>query len=92
MIARDSYTAPRRLMWLAIPALLLFPLIAMSFTDEVAWTAFDFAAAALLLGGTALAVELTIRSIRARALRMAATSTVLLAGVALWLQGAVGLI
>jgi len=92
MIVRASYPAPKRLLWLAVPALLLLPLIAMAFTNEVAWTALDFAAAALLLVGTGVAIELTTQTIRARALRLAATGAVLLAAVTLWLQGAVGLI
>lgn len=43
--------------WGGAITLLLLPLIAMQFTDEVDWTPGDFLAAALLLGATGVAME-----------------------------------
>ena len=41
--------------------ILLIPLIAMQFTNEVKWTPFDFVIAGSLLLGTGLGIELVIR-------------------------------
>ena len=47
--------------WAAAALILLLPLVAMQFTEEVRWTASDFAAAAALLGGGALLFEIASR-------------------------------
>jgi len=47
--------------WGGAITLLLLPLIAMQFTDEVNWTPGDFIAAALLLGATGVAMEAFFR-------------------------------
>lgn len=41
--------------------LLLIPLVAMQFTDEVAWTLSDFVVAGILLFGTGLTYKLVTR-------------------------------
>ena len=46
---------------LATAFILLVPLLAMQFTDEVAWGVFDFAVAGALLGGTGLIHQLAAR-------------------------------
>lgn len=48
--------------WGGALTLLLLPLIAMQFTDEVSWTQSDFIAAGILLGATGAAMELFFRS------------------------------
>ena len=78
-------------MWATVVALLLAPLVAMRFTAAVRWTAFDFVAAAVLLGGTAIGIDLAIRSLTGR-WRIVACGAVLTALVLLWLQGAVGIV
>jgi hypothetical protein len=47
--------------WGGAIVLLLLPLIAMQFTDEVNWMPGDFSAAALLLGATGVAMEAVFR-------------------------------
>jgi hypothetical protein len=79
-------------MWGAIGALLLLPAIAMRFTDEVAWTAGDFAAATILLVGGGALFEVAVRTIGDRRRRALAGLAILGAVVLVWLQGAVGLI
>lgn len=74
-----------------IAALLLAPLVAMRFTTEVRWTAFDFVAAAVLLGGAAIGCELAVRKLDGRR-RVVACSAVLTMLLLLWLQGAVGIV
>src|SRR3546814_9216663 len=41
----------RRARWIAIAAILVLPFLAMQWTDEVTWTAADFAVAGILLVG-----------------------------------------
>lgn len=74
-----------------VAAILLIPLIAMQFTDEVAWSLFDFVIMGMLLLGTGLLMEL--------AWRKASNSTskiiylLIIAGVFLlvWAELAVGI-
>jgi hypothetical protein len=70
--------------------ILLAPLLAMQFTDEVAWDGYDFAAAAVLLGGTGLVYLILarlFRSARSRLLLGMAMAAVLLLA---WAELAVG--
>jgi hypothetical protein len=49
---------------LTVVVLLLIPLIAMQFTNEVNWTLFDFVVAGVLLLGTGFICELVIRKVK----------------------------
>lgn len=74
----------------AVAVLLLIPFIAMQFTDEVQWTFFDFAVAAVLLLGTGLLSELILRKVTrlwTRFLTLAFLFAVLLL---VWIELAVG--
>ena len=77
---------------LATVAILLIPLVAMQFTDEVAWTLSDFVIAGILLFGSGLAYELTSRRSGQAAYRAAAGVGVVAALLLLWVNGAVGII
>lgn len=88
--ARLSPTPWRAALWAAIALLLLAPLAAMQFTREVAWTAFDFAFAGVLLIGAGLAVELAVWKLPNRNARLFAAGVILLAVVLTWADGAVG--
>jgi hypothetical protein len=81
----------RVVMWSAIAALLLLPVVAMQFTREVNWGAEDFAmAAALLIGGGGLyevVARLTRDSRRRTAIGIALVAAVLL----IWAEAAVGI-
>ena len=79
-------------MWGAVAALLGAPLVAMRFTGEVNWTASDFAAAALLLGGAAVLMEVAVRTLRTPAARAAAGVAILLALGLVWAELAVQII
>src|SRR3546814_9274645 len=48
----------RRARWIAIAAILVLPFLAMQWTDEVTWTAADFAVAGILLVGANILYEL----------------------------------
>ncbi len=76
---------------LTVVILLLIPLIAMQFTDEVNWTIFDFFVAAILLLGTGLMFELAIRKINKIKFRIAACVVLLVALLLIWAELAVGI-
>jgi len=71
--------------------LLLIPLIAMQFTQEVKWTGLDFIAAAVLLLGTGLACELVLRRVKTTRLRIAICAALLLLLLFIWAELAVGI-
>jgi hypothetical protein len=73
-------------------ALLAVPAAAMFLTDEVDWTAFDFAAASVLLFGTAFAVEAALRLLTKPLHRIVAVAAILLVLLIVWAELAVGLI
>ena len=71
--------------------LLLIPLIAMQFTDEVTWTFFDFVVAAVLLLGTGLMCELVMRNVKKIKYRIAICAVILAALLLIWIELAVGI-
>jgi hypothetical protein len=77
---------------LATALILLIPLVAMQFTDEVAWTAADFAVAAVLLFGAGRAYQLMARRGGNAAYRLAVGVAVGAGLMLVWLVGAVGVI
>jgi hypothetical protein len=77
---------------LATALILLLPLLAMQFTEEVAWTLFDFAFAGILLFSTGLAYELTARKGGTAAYRAAVGVALAAALLLVWVNGAVGII
>jgi hypothetical protein len=81
----------RILGWGAAGAILLLPLLAMLVTDEMAWGAEDFLAAALLFGSAGLAFELAVRVVRGRGARVAVGLAILAALLLVWAELAVGL-
>ncbi len=78
--------------WGLVALLLLLPLVAMRYTREVHWTATDFVFAGVMLGGTGVLVELTVRA--SRNLKYRAGVGLLLAAsfLLIWINGAVGII
>jgi peptidoglycan/LPS O-acetylase OafA/YrhL len=75
---------------LTASVLLLIPLIAMQFTNEVNWSLFDFTAAALLLFGTGLLCELILRKVRKVKFRVFLVASLLAALLLVWAELAVG--
>lgn len=72
--------------------ILLLPLLAMQFTDEVVWGPFDFVVAAILLFGTGLAYELVARKMNGIAYRVAVGAALATAFILIWGNLAVGII
>jgi hypothetical protein len=77
--------------WTAAGLLLLLPLIAMQLTDEVAWTASDFAVAAILLFGSLGLYELASKMTGNSAYRAGFAVAILAVFLLEWVNGAVGL-
>ena len=71
--------------------LLLIPLIAMQFTDEVNWTLSDFIVAGVLLLCTGIACDFVIRKINNKKFRVAACITILIVFLLVWAELAVGI-
>jgi hypothetical protein len=71
--------------------LLLIPLIAMQFTEEVNWTLFDFIVAGTLLLGTGLMCEFAIRKINKIKYRIAVCAALLVLLLLIWAELAVGI-
>ncbi len=80
----------RRILLTIGAAVLLAPLVAMQFTDEVAWGPEDFVAAALLLGGAWAALELAWKVLPATTGRLIAAAGIVFAMLATWAHLAVG--
>ncbi|HEX6173631.1 MAG TPA: hypothetical protein VF089_06420 [Candidatus Binatia bacterium] len=77
--------------WAIIVALLLLvPLVAMQFTDEVVWTRSDFVVAGVLLFGSALVYELATRNMSHAKKRIAVGIVVVVVLLWLWAELAVG--
>lgn len=81
----------RPVMWGAIASLLLLPPAAMQFTDEVQWTGYDFAVAALLLVGAGALFELAACFVRDRGQRRLIAAGLFVIVFVIWLDGAAGI-
>lgn len=78
--------------WGLAAAMLATPLVAMQFTDEVAWTAFDFAVFGTMLLAAGGAMELAVRMSGDWSYRIAAGVAVLAGFLLIWSTLAVGII
>ncbi len=76
---------------LAVALLLLIPLIAMRFTDEVDWTLSDFVVAGVLLLGTGLLCEIVMRKVTTKKLRIVICGALVLVLLLTWAELAVGI-
>ncbi len=71
--------------------ILLIPLIAMQFTDEVNWTFFDFVVAGILLLGTGFLFEFITRNIKKTSTRIIIFLVLLAILILVWAELAVGI-
>lgn len=76
---------------LVVPVLLMIPLIAMQFTNEVNWSLSDFIITGVLLLSTGLTCELIIRSVQKSTYRIALCIAVLVMLFLIWAELAVGI-
>jgi len=87
-----TLTSNKRLMLIVsiVGALLMVPLVAMQFTDEVDWNLFDFIVAAILLFGTGLLIELVMWKVKSTSARIALCGLLLIILFLVWAELAVG--
>lgn len=78
--------------WTAVPLVLLVPLIAMQFTDEVVWDVADFAIFGGLMVGVGIAFELAARKTGNTAYKTGVGLALAAAFLTIWVNGAVGII
>jgi hypothetical protein len=71
--------------------LLLIPIVAMQFTNEVSWSLFDFIAAGILLLGTGLAIELVLQKVKSTKHRITILGIIMILLFLLWAELAVGI-
>ena len=76
---------------ITITFLLLIPVIAMQFTDEVNWNLFDFVVAGLLLLCTGLICEFVLRNVTKTKHRIAICLAITLGLLVIWAELAVGI-
>lgn len=76
---------------LTVAHLMLIPLVAMQFTDEVYWTLADFVVAGILLLGTGLICEFVMRKVKNRAYRITVIAIVLAMLFLIWTELSVGI-
>jgi Kef-type K+ transport system membrane component KefB len=76
---------------LTVVFLLLIPLVAMQFTNEVNWTLSDFVVAAVLLLGTGLVCEFVMRKIKKTNHQIILCGVILAVLLLIWIELAVGL-
>lgn len=82
---------PRMAAWTVAALILLAPLVAMQFTDEVNWSASDFVFAAVLLFGTLGVYEVVARRAADTMYRAAAGVALAAAFLLVWVNAAVGI-
>lgn len=71
--------------------LLLMPLIAMQFSDEVDWKLADFIIAGVLLLGTGLICEFVMRKVKKKENRIALIVVIIALLLLIWAELAVGI-
>ncbi|MEO5565918.1 MAG: hypothetical protein ABIR05_04600 [Luteimonas sp.] len=82
----------RGVIWGGAAALFLVPLVAMQFTDEVAWTVADFVFCAVMLGLACGAYELGTRLSPNRWYRAGVAVAIVGGFMVVWVNAAVGMI
>ena len=74
-----------------VALLLLIPLIAMQFTNEVNWNLADFIVAAILLLGTGFPIDFIIKRVKKAKYRIALSLAVVMMLLLIWAELAVGI-
>ena len=86
------WTRWRTAAWATAGLILLVPLVAMQFTDEVNWEVGDFVIFGALLVGVGVTYELVVRMTGNTAYRVAFGVALAAAFLLIWVNGAVGII
>jgi uncharacterized protein YybS (DUF2232 family) len=76
---------------ITVALLLLIPLVAMQFTNEVDWSLSDFVIMGILLLGTGLICEFVMRKVKKTEKRIAVIAIILVVFFLIWAELAVGI-
>lgn len=76
---------------LSVVLLLLIPLIAMQFTNEVKWTPIDFIAAGILLISAGMTLEFILRKVKSTKFRIIFCIVLFFVFFLIWAELAVGI-
>lgn len=89
----DDMTNNKRLFWFLITVfiLLLIPLVGMQLTSEVDWSPQDFLVMGALLLGTVIFLEVVLRTVSKRDIRIALIALILVLFFLIWAELAVGI-
>ena len=74
-----------------VVCILLIPLIAMQFTNEVNWTLTDFIIGGLLLFGFGFLIDLVLRNLKTSKKKVLIIIVLILILILIWMELAVGL-
>ena len=96
MTGKDMHVQPslgKSLLVVALvtAAILMIPLVAMQFTNEVNWTGSDFVAAGVLLALAGLVLTFALRTVRSAKSRLVAIGLIGLGFLYCWAEMAVGI-
>lgn len=80
-----------KIILVTIGILLLIPLIAMQFTNEVDWSALDFIIMGFLMLGTGLLCELILRKVKNVRTRIIICGIIIIGFLLVWAELAVGI-
>ncbi|MCF7890528.1 hypothetical protein K9M78_04845 [Candidatus Bipolaricaulota bacterium] len=75
---------------IVVALILLVPLIAMQFTDEVVWSLADFVIMGTLLFGTGLALEVVLKKLTEPVYRVTSCTVIVVTFLLIWAELAVG--
>ena len=75
-----------------VATILLIPLLAMQFTNEVNWSGFDFLVMGSLVFLSGLAIQFVRHKLKIRKSRIIASSAILLVLFIIWAELAVGIL
>ena len=78
-------------LWAALAALFICPIVAMQFTDEVRWDLADFAASATLLLSLGIVVELSFLASQRTRTRAIMIGIPFAAVITIWAEAAIGI-
>lgn len=90
---QSNNTGNKRLTGILLGAtgILLIPLVAMQFTNEVDWKTRDFIIMGVLLYGTGLACEFVLRKVKSTGYRIVICAIILILLFLTWAELAVGI-
>ena len=80
-----------KIIFAVVPILLLIPLIAMQFTDEIVWTSLDFIVMGILLLSTGLLCDFVLRKVTKKKYRIVLSIAILVGFLIIWAELAVGI-